>query len=108
MHYSIEESAHAKEYILNTNYYMQPYNIVTHTFRDKIKIMDNRYESGNEYQNMTIKAEFGSDSIRFLYMKRDLNKAETTEDLINLSKTYTCLAEKEYDLTKNERVKKVV
>lgn len=55
---------------------------------------------------MALKAEMDGDKIRFLYMKRDLNKAETTEDLINISKTYTCLAEKEYDLEKNEGLRK--
>lgn len=106
--YNIEDPVNAKEYILNTNYYMQPYNTATHTFGDKIKITDDSCENGNKYQNMALKAEIDGDSIRFLYMKRDLNKAETTEDLINLSKTYTCLAEKEYDLTKNEWVKKEI
>lgn len=106
--YNIKDPENAKEYILNTNYYMQPYNTATHAFGDKIKITDDSYENGNKYQNMALKAEIDGDSIRFLYMKRDLNKAETTEDLINISKTYTCLAEKEYDLTKDEWVKKEI
>lgn len=106
--YNIEDPANAKDYILNTNYYMQPYNTVTNTFGDKIKITDDSYENGAKYQNMALKAEIDGDLIRFLYMKRDLNKAETTEDLINISKTYTCLATKEYDLTKNEWVKKEI
>lgn len=106
--YDIENPENAKNYILNTNYYMQPYNTATHTFGDKIKITDDSYANGNKYQNMALKARLDGDKIRFLYMKRDLNKAETTEDLINISKTYTCLAEKEYDLTRNEWVKKEI
>lgn len=106
--YDIKDPTNAKEYILNTNYYMQPYNTATHTFGDRIKITDDSYANGNKYQNMALKAEIDGDKIRFLYMKRDLNKAETTEDLINISKTYTCLAEKEYDLEKNEWVKKEI
>ncbi len=106
--YNIEDPENAKEYILNTNYYMQPYNTAVHTFGDKIKITDDNYENGAKYQNMALKAELEGNLIRFLYMKRDLNKAETAEDLINISKTYTCLAEKEYDLANNEWVKKEI